>query len=206
MVGAVEPAETAQLQSMTVVARTVKTLLVRRGSMNIDMLAEHAIAPAVHVKIHKVLAECFPGYPDRSYFKQIPHFRYLGWREGELIAHMGVEHRVINQSGTPWNVFGIVDLCVVEPARSQGYAGNLIAELEKLARDSGIHAVVLFADDPRLYLGNGYSQVSNTVKWVMLNEHETIGIAERPVGELMVKTLDGRHWSPDLVDMLGYIF
>lgn len=175
--------------------------------MDVEMLAEHAIAPTVHAKIHTALAECFPGFPEgRSYFKQIPHFRYLGWQDGELIAHMGVEHRVMNQSNNPVQIFGIVDLCVVESARSQGHAGRLIAELEALGRKSGIHAVMLFADDPRLYLGSGYSHTPNTLKWVMLNEHETIGIAERPVAELMVKTLIEKPWNSSPIDMLGYLF
>lgn len=174
--------------------------------MEIEMLAEHAITSAAHAKIHRVLSECFPGYPDRSYFKQLPQFRYLGWRDGELLAHMGVDHRVISNGGSPLEIFGIIDLCVVPAARSQGHAGRLIAELEQFAGDSGIDAVVPFADDPRLYLSNGYSPAPSTMKWLMVNEHETIGIAERRVDEFMVKMLNGKPWNPGVVDMLGYLF
>jgi len=44
------------------------------------------------------------------------------------------------------------------------------------------------------------------VKWLMLNEHESIGIAERPVAELMVKMLNEKPWNPGTVDLLGYMF
>jgi len=174
--------------------------------MDIEMKAEHAITSAVHGKIHAVLDECFPGYPARSYFKQLPQFRYLGWSRGELVAHLGVEHRMVNNGGAVLQIFGVVDLCVVASARSQGHARRLLDELEELARRSEIDAVLLFADDPRLYLAAGYRRVPGPVKWVMLHEHETIGIAERPVDELMVKMLNEKPWNPDTVDLLGYLF
>jgi GNAT superfamily N-acetyltransferase len=174
--------------------------------VDIELRADREIAPDVRAEIHEVLAECFPGYPDRSYFKQLPHFRYLGRRDGELVAHMAVEHRMINNGGSPLEIFGVVDLCVVASARSQGLAGRLIAELEALARDGGIDAVVLFADDPRLYLTHGYSRVPGPVKWLMINNHETLGVAEDVIDELMVKMLKGKSWNPGVVDMLGYVF
>jgi GNAT superfamily N-acetyltransferase len=174
--------------------------------MDIEMTAEHAITSTVQGKIHAVLDACFPGYPARSYFKQLPHFRYLGWSGGELVAHLGVEHRMIRNAGSPLRVFGVIDLCVVAEARSQGHARRLLDELEELGRRSEVDAVLLFADDPRLYLAAGYRRTPETVKWLMLNEHETIGIADRPVDELMVKMLNGKPWNPGTVDLLGYLF
>jgi GNAT superfamily N-acetyltransferase len=174
--------------------------------MDIEMKAEHAINSTVRGKIHAVLDECFPGYPARSYFKQLPHLRYLGWSGGQLVAHMGVDHRMINNGGRVLQIFGVVDLCVVAPARSQGHARRLLGELEELARRCEIDAVVLFADDPRLYLAAGYRQTPGIVKWLMVNEHESIGIAECPVQEMMVKMLNGEPWNPGTVDLLGYLF
>lgn len=174
--------------------------------MDIEIKAEHAITSTVHGQIHAVLGECFPGYPARSYFKQLPHLRYLGWSRGELVAHMGVDHRMINNAGSALQIFGIVDLCVVAPARSRGLARRLLEQLEELGRRCEVDAVVLFADDPRLYLAAGYRRAPGMVKWVMLNEHESIGIAERPVDELMVKMLNEKPWNPGTVDLLGHLF
>jgi len=170
------------------------------------MYTEHAIAPAMHAEIRAVLDECFPGYPARSYFKQLPHFRYLGRSGGQLVAHMGVDHRVVNNGGRVLQVFGIIDLCVTASARSRGHARTLLEEVEDLGRRSALDAVLLFADDPRLYLAAGYRRAPAVVRWLMVNEHEGIGIAERPVDELMVKTLNDRDWGPGTVDLLGYLF
>lgn len=170
------------------------------------MHAEYAITPTMRGEIHAVLDECFPGYPARSYFKQLPHFRYLGRSGGRLVAHMAVDHRVINNGGSVLRIFGIVDLCVVAPARSQGHARRLLEEIEQLGRRCALDAVLLFADDPRLYLAAGYRQAPAVVRWLMVNEHEGIGLAERPVAELMVKTLNEEPWDPGTVDLLGYLF
>jgi GNAT superfamily N-acetyltransferase len=174
--------------------------------MDVEMKAEHAITAPVHAKIHTVLDACFPGYPARSYFKQLPHFRCLGWSRRELVAHMGVEHRMINNGGSALQIFGVVDLCVAASARSRGHARRLLDELEELGRRSEVDAVVLFADDPRLYLAAGYRRAPGTVKWLMVNEHQSIGIAERPVEELMVKMLNEKPWNPGAVDLLGHLF
>lgn len=170
------------------------------------MHAEHAITPAMRAEIHTVLDECFPGYPARSYFKQLPHLRYLGREGGRLVAHMGVDHRVINNGGSVLQIFGIVDLCVVASVRSRGYARRLLEQIEDLGRRSAVDAVLLFADDPRLYLATGYRQAPAMVRWLMVNEHESTGIAERPVDELMVKMVNEKPWNPGIVDLLGFLF
>ncbi|MFG2606564.1 GNAT family N-acetyltransferase [Streptomyces sp. NPDC048514] len=174
--------------------------------MRIESMPEHEIYAQLHEQIHGLLDECFPEYPGRDYFKQLPQFRYLAWGDGGLVGHVGVEHRMIRNGSTPLRVFGLVDLCVTASARSQGLASRLISEIESDARSSGADAVILFADDPRVYLANGYRCVRNDGRWLMINEHETLGIAEKPLDALMVKTLSGKRWESGVVDMLGYLF
>ncbi|WP_053693134.1 GNAT family N-acetyltransferase [Streptomyces sp. WM6372] len=174
--------------------------------MRIEVRAEHQIDSQVHERIHALLEESFAGYPERSYFKQLPQFRYLAWGDGRLLGHMGIEHRMITNGGTPLRIFGIIDLCVTASARSQGCASRLLSEVESAARSSGADAIVLFADDPRIYLANGYECVQNDGRWLMLHEHETFGIAEKPLDALMVKMLSGKRWESGVVDMLGYLF
>jgi predicted N-acetyltransferase YhbS len=119
---------------------------------------------------------------------------------------MGVEHRMISVDGTPIRIFGIVDFCVTASARSRGLGGVLLATVEELGRASGVDAIVLFADDPRLYLAAGYRESDGQARWVMINEHETLGIAERPVDGMMGKMLSGKPWQPQLVDLLGHMY
>lgn len=174
--------------------------------MHIETKLEHEIDPQLHGKIRWLLEECFPGYPARSYFKQLPQFRYLAWGNGELLAHVSVEHRMIRNGSTPLRVFGVIDLCVTTSLRSQGFAGRLLSEVESDARSSGVDAIILFADDPRVYLANGYRLVQNHGRWLMINDHETLGVAEKPLGEMMVKMLSGKPWGSGTVDLLGYLF
>lgn len=180
--------------------------LTNNSAVRVESRIEHAVDARTHRKIHELLTEAFPGYPSRSYFKQLPHLRYLAWEDDTLVAHAGIDHRMIRNGDTPLRIFGIVDVCVAVPARSRGIAGSLLNDIETTARSSGADALLLFADDPRLYLANGYRQVSNHAKWLMLHEHETFGTAEKPVSEMMVKMLSDDPWGEGVVDLLGYLF
>jgi predicted N-acetyltransferase YhbS len=168
--------------------------------------AEYELTPEQHELIQALLQESFPGYPHRTYFKQLPQFRLLVRRDDELVGQVGVEHRVIRNGDSLLRIFGVIDLCVASTARSNGLGSRLLGEVETLARSSGVDAIILFADDPRLYLNAGYEPVPNLIRWLMINEHESFDVAERSVEGLMVKMLRHRTWRPELVDLLGYLF
>jgi GNAT superfamily N-acetyltransferase len=174
--------------------------------VKIETKPEHEIDSSTHERIRELLGACFPEYPSRTYYKQLPHLRCLAWAHGALIAQMGIDHRMIKNGDTPLRIFGIIDLCVATSTRSRGIASHLLVEIEAAARSSGVDAILLFADDPRVYLVNGYQKVANHVKWLMINDHETLGIAEKPVGEMMVKMLAKESWGEGVVDLLGYLF
>ncbi|MFB7918166.1 GNAT family N-acetyltransferase [Streptomyces sp. NPDC056061] len=174
--------------------------------MKTETKLEHEIDSSTHVKIQELLGSSFPQYPSRTYYKQLPHLRHLVWDHGALVAQVGIDHRMIKNGDTPLRIFGIIDLCVATSTRSRGIASHLLVEIEAAARSSEVDAILLFADDPRVYLANGYQSVANRAKWLMINDHETLGIAEKPVGEMMVKMLSGASWGEDVVDLLGYLF
>ncbi|MEV5788034.1 GNAT family N-acetyltransferase [Streptomyces sp. NPDC052287] len=174
--------------------------------MKIETKAEHEIDSITHQKLCELLKSCFPEYPSRTYYKQLPHLRYLAWEEEVLIAQVGIDHRMIRSGDTPLRVFGIIDLCVTSSTRSRGLASNILTQIESMACSSRVDALLLFADDPRVYLANGYRKVSNRVKWLMINDHETLGITEKPLGEMMVKMLSDDPWDEGVVDLLGYLF
>lgn len=120
---------------------------------------------------------------------------------------MGIEHRVITNTGIPARIFGIIDLCVDPQYRSQKLATTLLQQAEALGRSNAIDFLVLFADDHRLYAANSYQRVTNTCRWIMIDEHSTIGVAERSLADcMMVKQIAARTWQEGLVDMLGYVF
>jgi GNAT superfamily N-acetyltransferase len=173
-----------------------------------EVVLEYKLEQNVKIHIHNLLIQSFPEYPqDRIYYKLLPQFRYLVWMGEKLIAHMGIEHRVITNGGKPVRIFGIIDLCVSKQYRSQKIATKLLHQVESLGRTHSIDFLVLFADDDRLYKANGYQRVENICRWVMIDEHQTIGVAERSLADcMMIRLMAGQEWENGLVDMLGYVF
>jgi GNAT superfamily N-acetyltransferase len=152
-----------------------------------------------------LLGECFPGYPDRAYFKLPPHLRLLAYADDELVGQLAVELRMIRVADQVFRTLGVVDLCVRPEGRSQGVAGLLLDNVLALARHSDF--VVLFADDDRLYRRNGWVRVDNPVTWLKVHEHTTLGLAEKIVpGAMMVKPTGTVPWPPGDVDLLGHLF
>ena len=155
-----------------------------------------------------LLQACFPGYPSRSYFKLPPHFRYLAIISGgDVAGQVGVELRVIRVGDTVVRTFGVVDLCVAERQRSSGLAGRLLAEVTEFARGCGVAFVILFADDERVYVRNGWARVTNRCSWLRIDNHVTLGLAgPADTGAMMVKAVGTRAWPEGDVDLLGHLF
>ena len=176
--------------------------------MRVDVIPEYEIIDSACEAISRLLVESFSGYPlGRSYYKLLPQFRYLAWIDGELVAQVGIEHRVIANAGIPVQIFGLIDLCVARSHRKQKIATILLQQIEALARASSIDFLVLFADDARLYGQNGYERVDNCCRWMKVDEHQTLGIGEASLSDcMMVKAIGEQRWLNGTVDLLGYLF
>jgi GNAT superfamily N-acetyltransferase len=176
-------------------------------AITIQRIPEAEIGTDLAGQLQQALQDCFPDYPDRTYFKLPPHFRYLALAGAEVVAQMGVELRVIRVGGTVLRTLGVVDLCVRPAGRSGGLAGRLLAELTAYAHACGMDFIILFADDDRVYTRNGWSRVSNRCTWVQINEHTTLGTATKSLADaLMVKATGDKPWPGDDVDLLGHVF
>lgn len=176
--------------------------------MHIERIDEFAISPQAFTYIHALLRVAFEGYPaSRPYFKLRPHFRYLAWDGGTLAGHLAVDHRVIRVGSEPLSIFGIIDVCVAPAYQRRGLATQLLHHVEALAQATERDALVLFADDDRLYTANGYQRVDAVCRWMMIDDHRTLGIAEQSLGDCMMTKLVSRsRWPDGIVDMLGYLF
>lgn len=177
-------------------------------AITVTRVAEAEIGPDLTGRLQSLLQACFPEYPDRSYFKLPPHFRYIAMTSsGDIAAQMGVEFRIIRAGDTVLRTFGVVDLCVAKAQRSHGLAGKLLAELTELARSCGMAFIILFADDDRLYTRNGWARVPNRCSWLRINDHVTLGLAgPEDTGALMVKATGEQPWPEDDIDLLGHLF
>ena len=169
---------------------------------------ELKIDTALQKAIEQLLRRCFSEYPKgRTYYKQLPAFRYLVFEEQTLIGHMAVEHRIVRSGSQISKIFGIVDLCVDTKFQHQKIATNLIKKLTKLAQNSNVDFLILMADDHNLYINNEFSIVNATCRWLMINEHQTLGVGHRTIENcLMVRSISGKKWQAGLVDFLGPIF
>jgi GNAT superfamily N-acetyltransferase len=177
--------------------------------MQICLVDEFRIERGQAAEIRQLLAASFPDWEftrHRNYFKQLPPRRMLAMEGTRLVGQLGLEHRVVSTTTGPASIFGIIDLCVDPSTRRQGFARRLLQEVEKLGRRTGIEFLVLFAEDPRIYHQQGFIRAANPLRWMRIHEHETLGIAEQPLDELMVKPLTERTWPGGLVDLLGYQF
>ncbi|MFF5076257.1 GNAT family N-acetyltransferase [Actinoplanes sp. NPDC000266] len=175
--------------------------------MELKRLPEAEIGPELHLALQGLLEACFPGYPERSYFKIPPHFRYVVTDGPTVQAQLGVELRVIRVGDQVLRTFGVVDLCVREDSRGQGLASRLLDELNGYAADCGMNFVILFADDDSLYHRNGFVRVDNPLTWVKINDHRVIGLAQAVAPhELMVRSVTGAIWPTGDIDLLGHVF
>jgi predicted N-acetyltransferase YhbS len=176
--------------------------------MHVVQIDELEIDPALDARIVALLRASFPDVAlDRRYYKLPPRFRLLAL-DGEVLAgHVGVDARVVGTEEGPVRVFGVVDLCVARSHRSRGLGADLLARVEALARQARADFVVLFADDHRVYLRNGFVRAENLCRWTMIHEHRTLGVKEAPLDDcLMVKAVGARAWPSGTVDLLGHVF
>jgi GNAT superfamily N-acetyltransferase len=178
-------------------------------AMIVQRIEEFRIDPSAAAAIQRLLRACFPDYPpNRTYFRQIPNFRFLAWHgDGQLVGHCAIEHRLINNAGVVLRIFGIADLCVAPPQQHHRLATRLLGETEALARAHGIDCLLLLAKEHGLYLNNGFVAVDNPGKWLLIQNDQTLGVARRSLeNSLLVKPLGERIWQSGLVDFLGHIF
>lgn len=160
--------------------------------------------------LQKLLQNCFPGYfMDRLYHKQVPQYRWLAKDNGCIIGQVGVDYRVIHSKRHgPLSILGIIDTCVDAEYRDQGIASRLLQHLEHWAEGKAVDALIVFADDHRLYEKLGYCVADVTSRFLAIEEHESVKVMEKEMGAIfMVKfakhTLD---LEGDYIDMLGYVF
>jgi ribosomal protein S18 acetylase RimI-like enzyme len=177
--------------------------------MKIVRKIEFDIEPDAHKQIIELRNLCFPdNHKNRSYYKQLPHFRYLTYDNDFLIGHMGVDHRVISVGDSIFKIFGVIDLCVLPNYRGQGIATQLLTLLSTLAEEKAIDFLLLVADSDKLYTKNGFSYISSYCSFLRIHEHKNYGVAlEKIDNDFMIKPIGTKTWNQsELMDLLGYRF
>ena len=171
-------------------------------------IEEYKIQDKKHAQIRTLLERSFSEYPEgRSYYQQVPSFRYLVSEQKQLIGHMAVDYRVINMAEKVYTIFGIGDFCVDPDFQSQNIASHLLETVELEAQKNGIDFLVLIAQDHGFYKKKGFQLQENTCRWLIITNQKTLGIGHRNISEsLMIKKMGKKKWKPGLVDFMGTIF
>ena len=184
--------------------------------MTTKRIEESKIKINQHLEIHQLLKQCFSAYPaDRSFYKQFPSFRYLVYSLNteltvmgkKLVAHLAVIHRMIKVGDKNFSIFGVSDFCVHPDFQKNNVASVLLQELEKLGKKRGIDFIVLVAQEQDFYKKNHYQSHNNTCRWLIINDIQSLGLAQRSLNNaLMVKALGDEEWGEGVVDFLGPMF
>jgi len=176
--------------------------------MTIKRIEEFKLSSKQHLDISQLLKVCFSAYPDnRSFYKQFPSFRFLVFEKKSIIAHLAIIHRLVKVDAKNFAIFGVSDLCVHPDFQHQKIASILLEKLEELGKKHRIDFILLIAQEQKFYKKNGYKTFDNTCRWIIINEAQSLGIAERNLDHaLMVKTLSDKKWKKGTVDFLGSLF
>lgn len=177
--------------------------------MRIEQNLEMTISESMDTELINLLQHAFPSiYPNRRYFKQLPHLRLIAYENQRIIGQVGLDFRVMNMDGTPIHVLGIIDLCVREAVRGRGVGRALMEKVIALGEEYPIDFLLLFADRPDLYERIGFQKVSNTCTWLQINDENqtTRGIGEARFEELMIRQVGDKRWTDGKLDLLGYLY
>jgi len=171
-------------------------------------IEEYKIPKKKHTQIRALLERSFSEYPEgRSYYQQVPTFRYLVSEQKQLVGHMAVDYRVVNIADEVCTIFGIGDFCVDPSFQSKHIATHLMETVEIEAQKNSIDFLVLIAQDHGFYKKKGFKLQKNTCRWLILTNQKTLGVGHRNITEsLMIKEMGAKKWKPGLVDFMGTIF
>jgi GNAT superfamily N-acetyltransferase len=175
----------------------------------IDYLVETSIDVATEHELARLLESCFPDtFSGRTYYKQLPHARLLHRQDGAIVGQLGLDFRIIRVGGVVIRTLGVIDLCVAPGLRLQGRATAMLDRVAAIAEQARADFQILFADNPVLYLHNGYEAVEPArMRWVGIENRETHGVIERDLtGILMARPTGDRSFPPGKIDLLGYLF
>jgi len=155
-----------------------------------------------------LLRACFPGYPERSFYKQIPHRRWLIYDAGALVGAVATDIRWMRLGSEGLKSAGVIDLCVAPSHRRRGLGAKLLSYVEEYAAEANCAFVGLFADDGRLYEEAGYTTKSNPIRYMRMDEDRSVDVkTESMPGILFIKALGELDWVEDAeLDLLGYLY
>lgn len=178
-------------------------------NLTIKLVPEYRLLPKDINLLRKLLDKCFPDtFESRIYFKQLPHFRLIMREDSHIIGQAGLDFRIILVGKTHIAVVGIIDLCITEKLRHQGFGTRLLKRAEKFARYASADFLVLMADRHDIYKRTGFIDLPEaTTTWLAIEDRKSYGLVERDMTDVfLVKPVMQNKWPKGPIDMLGYLY
>lgn len=182
----------------------------KKQLIKIDFVNEFEIKEKVKIELNNLLSICFTDtiYNERTYFKQLPHYRLIMKLDNKVIGQLGIDYRVMNLNGNLIKVFGVIDLAVHPNFQKRGFGINLMKELELIAikNKQNIDFLFLTTDNPLFYEKIGYIKTINKVDWLKIDQGKNYGLGSEVINDsiLMFKKIGIKNWKDGELDMLGY--
>jgi len=176
--------------------------------LKIQTKTDAQLSQKEHTQILSLLNASFDNiFPNRIFFKQIPHERILVKENDTVVGQVGIDYRAMNLGGRLVDVVGIIDLCVADAHRGKGIGTQLLQSVDNQYKAKA-DFILLFADEHKVYLNNGFQLANNKVTWLGIDEGKTIGVISKNMGDcLMYKPIkQGATWTEDDLDMMGYLY
>ena len=179
-------------------------------SLEIRFHPEHEITGALSEALRALLAEAFPpAYQERPFFKQLPHGRFVAHREGQVVGHLGLDHRVMHVAGRLVRVFGVVDLCIAADARGAGIGSAMLQAFLTLGEAAGAEYALALADDHGVYLRAGFTLSPVTEATILaIHQDRSHSLMTKDLSDIfMVRPLGAAPpWPAGPVDFMGYLY
>jgi len=184
-------------------------------SQNIYFYHEYEITQNLEQEVKKLLDICFPNtFSGRTFFKQLPHSRYLVWENDVLIGQVGLDYRAIKYGEKLVNSLCIIDLCVLPEFRNKGVATKLLQSVKNLAVKNKINALVLFADTPHVYVNFGFLKYSSVkIRFLAIDDEKHISHSVMDkiykncfMAYFLTKDVESDCYESETIDLLGYLF
>jgi len=138
--------------------------------LKIETKTDAQLSEKEHTEILTLLNASFDNiFGERIFFKQIPHTRFLAKENDTVIGQVGIDYRAMNLDGRLIDVVGIVDLCVAVEYQRKGIGTQLLQTIENQFKEKA-DFILLFADEHKVYLNNGFKLSNNKVTWLGIDE------------------------------------
>lgn len=176
----------------------------------IDFVNEFEIDEKVKTEIKNLLAICFPDtdYNNRTYFKQLPHYRLIMKVDNTVIGQVALDYRAMNLNNSLVTVLGVIDLAIHPTFQNIGLGSKLITEIERIAliNKNNIDFLFLVTDKSTFYERLGYTQTTQNISWLKIDQGKNYGLGNEQVTDcfLMFKSIGNKKWTDGKLDMLGY--